>query len=61
MHPMNEVRNARERYEEERRKAWVQVWAYTASANDCKSPAAATNFADEALKAFDSRFAKDFM
>jgi hypothetical protein len=47
-------------YEQEhelmRRQVWRDAWAMTANANDCKSAATATKYADAALKAFDARF-----
>lgn len=39
-----------------RRTVWMKAWCATANANDCKSHKTATLYADEALKAFDSRF-----
>lgn len=45
-----------EEHELTRQKLWADVWAATASANDCKSPDTATAYADAALKAFDLKF-----
>lgn len=40
----------------DRRQAWLSAWVAVATANDCKSPETATNWADKCLKAFDERF-----
>jgi hypothetical protein len=51
----------RESFNAERRRVWSDAWIGTANANDCKKPQVATDWADAALAAFDSRFAKDFI
>lgn len=43
-------------HEEQRRQLWANAWVYTASAANCNTYRAATEWADEALKAFDERF-----
>lgn len=42
---------------EQRKNLWSNAWVHTASASDCKSYQTASKWADEALKAFDERFA----
>lgn len=39
-----------------RKKLWCDVFSNTASANDCKSPYTACNFANKALEFFDQKF-----
>jgi hypothetical protein len=39
-----------------REKVWLHAWTMVASANDCKSPTAATKWADSCLEEFDKRF-----
>jgi len=39
-----------------RKQVWSDAWSATASANDCKHPDTATEYADAALRAFDKRF-----
>ncbi len=40
----------------DRSQVWLAVWVAVASANDCKRPLVATDWADAALAAFDKRF-----
>lgn len=48
-------------FEAERRQVWSNAWAMTANANDCKSAATATHYADACLREFDKRFASAFI
>lgn len=43
-------------HKEQRKNLWANAWVHTASASDCKNCNTATQWADEALKAFDDRF-----
>ena len=43
-------------FEKQRRQCWIDAWCSVASAWNAKTHNVATEWADEALKAFDKRF-----
>lgn len=45
-----------EQHNAHRAETWSKVWALTASANDCKSEAIATSWADKCLQTYDLIF-----
>ena len=53
-----EMKTPEENHDYLRKKLWCDAWVNTASSDTCIDSAAATSFADTALKEFDQRFKK---